>query len=71
MELIRHTIEHIKSKSYGYNLLNKVKDEVKLVIDATPKYRATDRRHVLEANRKTLFVMRTITNIGICRGFVY
>ena len=45
MELIRHTIEHIKSKSYGYNLLNKVKDEVKLVIDATPKYRATDIRH--------------------------
>lgn len=52
MELIRHTIEHIKSKSYGYKLLNKVKDEVKLVIDVTPKYRATDRRHVLEANRK-------------------
>ena len=52
MELIRHTIEHIKSKSYGYNLLNKVKDEVKLVIDATPEYRATDRRRVLEANRK-------------------
>lgn len=52
MELIRHTIEHIKSKSYGYNLLNKVKDEVKLVIDATPEYRATDRSRVLEANRK-------------------
>ena len=53
MELIRHTIEHIKSKSYGYNLLNKVKGvRVKLVIDATPKYRATDRRRVLEANRK-------------------
>ena len=52
MELIRHTIEHIKSKSCGYNLLNKVKDEVKLIIDATPEYRATDRRRVLEANRK-------------------
>lgn len=52
MELIRHTIERIKSKLYGYNLLNKVKDEVKLVIDATPEYRATDRRRVLEANRK-------------------
>ena len=37
MELIRHTIEHIKSKSYGYNLLNKVKDEVKLVIEANRK----------------------------------
>jgi conserved domain protein len=52
MELIRHTIEHIKSKSYGYNLLNKVKDEVKLIIDATPEYRATDKRRILEANRK-------------------
>ena len=52
MELIRHAIEHIKSKSYGYNLLNKVKDEVKLVIVSTPKYKVTDRRRVLEANRK-------------------
>ena len=29
MELVRHTIEYIKSKSYGYKLLSKVKEEVK------------------------------------------
>lgn len=31
MELVRHTIEFIKRKPYGRNLLVKVKDEVKLV----------------------------------------
>ena len=36
MELVRHTIEYIKRKPYGNNLLTKVKDEVKLVIEATP-----------------------------------
>ena len=30
MELVRHTIEYIKKKPYGNNLLLKVKDEVKL-----------------------------------------
>ena len=35
MELVRHTIEFIKRKPYGNKLLIKVKDEVKLVIDAT------------------------------------
>lgn len=52
MELIRHTIEFIKSKSYGYKLLNNAKDEVKLVIDSTPEYHASDRRTILEANKK-------------------
>ena len=52
MELVRHTIEHIKSKSYGHKLLNNVKDEIKLVVDSTPRYKASDRRTILEANRK-------------------
>lgn len=52
MELVRHTIEHIKSKSYGHKLLNNVKDEIKLVVDSTPQYNAADRRTILEANRK-------------------
>lgn len=52
MELVRHTIEHIKSKSYGHKLLNNVKDEMKLVVDSTPQYKAADRRTILEANRK-------------------
>ena len=36
MELVRHTIEFVKRKTYGNNLLVKVKDEVNLVVDATP-----------------------------------
>lgn len=52
MELVRHTIEHIKSKSYGHKLLNNVMDEIKLVVDSTPQYKAADRRTILEANRK-------------------
>ena len=38
MELVRHTIEFVKRKPYGNNLLVKVKDEVKLVVNATPGY---------------------------------
>jgi 5-methylcytosine-specific restriction endonuclease McrBC regulatory subunit McrC len=52
MELIRHTIEFIKSKPYGHKLLNKAKDEVKMVVDSTPGYRAIDRRSIIEANKK-------------------
>lgn len=52
MELIRHTIEFIKSKPYGHKLLNKAKDEVKMIVDSTPGYRATDRRSIIEANKK-------------------
>ena len=40
IQLIRHTIEFIKRKPYGNKLLNKVKDEVKQIIDATPNYAA-------------------------------
>lgn len=52
MELIRHTIEFIKGKPYGNRLLVKVKDEVKLVIDATPGYEVYDRQKVVEQNKK-------------------
>ena len=51
-ELVRHTIEFIKRKSYGNKLLIKVKDEVKLVISATPKYEACDRQKIVDENRK-------------------
>ena len=51
-ELVRHTIEFIKQKPYGNNLLNKVKDEVKLIIDATPSYEAYDRQKIIEQNKK-------------------
>lgn len=52
MELIRHTIEFIKGKAYGYRLLNNVKDEVKLVVGATSEYRATDREKIIRLNMK-------------------
>lgn len=52
MELVRHTIEFIKRKPYGNNLLIKVKDEIKLVIDATPGYKHYDRQRIIEQNKK-------------------
>lgn len=51
-ELVRHTIEFIKRKPYGGHLLVKVKDEVKLVVEATPTYELYDRQKVIEANKK-------------------
>lgn len=52
MELIRHTIEFIKGKPYGNKLLIKVKDEVKLVINATPSYEVCDRQKIVYDNKK-------------------
>ena len=52
MELVRHTIEFIKRKPYGNNLLVKAKDEVKLVTDATPDYEPYDRQKIIEKNKK-------------------
>ncbi len=52
MELIRHTIEFIRRKSYGHSLLAKVKEEVRLVVEATPSYAAKDLRKILIANKK-------------------
>ena len=51
-ELVRHTIEFIKRKPYGNDLLVRVKDEVKLVVDATPGYEQYDRPKIIEANKK-------------------
>lgn len=52
IELIRHTIEFIKGKPHGNSLLDSVKDEVKLVIAATGRYKLADRRKVIELNKK-------------------
>ena len=52
IQLVRHTIEFIKKKPYGYNLLTKVKDEVKLVIDATPAFEQYDRRKIVLKNKE-------------------
>lgn len=52
IQLVRHTIEFIKKKPYGGNLLIKVKDEVKLVIEATQSYEPYDRQRIIETNKK-------------------
>ena len=53
MELVRHTIEFIKRKPYGNKLLAKVKDEIKLVVDATTGYELYDRQKIIEQNKKS------------------
>lgn len=51
-ELIRHTIEFIKTKPYGYTLLLKVKDEVSQIIDVTSEYELYDRQKIIAVNKK-------------------
>jgi 5-methylcytosine-specific restriction endonuclease McrBC regulatory subunit McrC len=54
MELVRHTIEFIKRKPYGGQLLASVKDEIKLVVEVTPSYESSNRQKVVEANKKNV-----------------
>ena len=54
MELVRHTIEYIKSKSYGYKLLSKVKEEVKIIVNATSEYTYEKRNLVIEEKSKNI-----------------
>lgn len=53
-ELIRHTIEFIKKKVYGHRLLAKAKDEVKLIIDATPGFEESDLHKVIVRNTQNI-----------------
>lgn len=50
MELVRHTIESIKRKPYGRRLLAPVRDEVRLVVRATPGYDPGARQKILAQN---------------------
>lgn len=52
IELIRHTIEFIKSKSYGAIILSNIKEELNLIVNATQSYRACDRKKIIEQNKK-------------------
>ena len=52
MKLIRHTIEFIKSKSYGSIILSDIKEELKLIVNATQSYRTCDRQKIIEQNKK-------------------
>lgn len=53
-ELIRHTIEFIKRKPFGNKILERVKDEVKLVFESTTSYKLSDRRKIIEQNKKNV-----------------
>lgn len=50
-ELVRHTVEFIKRKPFGNILLGKVKDEVQLVIAATPGYAPYDTQRIIAQNK--------------------
>ena len=52
VELIRHTIEYIKTFSYGSQILNKVSSEVKQIIEVTKSYSASDRNKLISKNFK-------------------
>ncbi len=53
-ELIRHTIEYIRGKSYGNSLLKAVRDEVGEIINVTNEYRLSDRRKIIDRNKKNI-----------------
>ncbi|MFT8752778.1 MAG: hypothetical protein ABF750_06645 [Oenococcus oeni] len=51
-ELIRHTIEFIKSQSYGSQLLKNVKNEVTAIVEITQDYEFHNREKVLRKNNE-------------------
>ena len=55
-QLIRHTIEFLKTSPIGHSLLKgkDTQDNVRIIIDNTSSYCASDRRKVITSNRKTL-----------------
>ena len=54
IELVRHTIEFIKKKPYGNRILVDVRDEVKLIIEATPNYQVNDRQKIILENKRNV-----------------
>jgi 5-methylcytosine-specific restriction endonuclease McrBC regulatory subunit McrC len=52
MELVRHTIEFIKTKRYGNVILTRVRDEVNAVVAVTERYELHNRQKVIDANKK-------------------
>ena len=53
MQLIRHTIEYIKNKPHGNKVLAMAKNEVKQVVEVTPRYRISDRQTILERTKNS------------------
>lgn len=53
-ELIRHTIEVIKTKPYGNRILSNVKEEINLIIEATPNYQPFSKQKIINENKKNV-----------------
>ena len=56
MELVRHTIEYIRTKEFGAGILSRdeeTKAEVLQVIDATPNYEKNERARIISKNLRT------------------
>ena len=52
-ELIRHTIEYMKTKKYGQNILSidsETMEYVRTVVDHTPDYNIGERQHIIQQN---------------------
>lgn len=54
IELIRHTIEHIKKKQFGNIVLNKCKDECKQIIEVSANFKFSDKHRIVELNNKNI-----------------
>lgn len=52
LQLVRHTIEYIKHKHNGNQILARSKEEVKRIVEVTVGYRLQDRKRVLTDNKK-------------------
>ena len=56
LELIRHTVEYIRSKEFGAGILSRdeeTKSCVSLVVDATPSYVKNERARIISNNLRT------------------
>ena len=51
-QLVRHTIEYIKQKHNGNQILAHANDDVKRIVEVTNSYRFQDRKRVLTDNKK-------------------
>ncbi|MBQ7990346.1 MAG: hypothetical protein IJ251_04775 [Oscillospiraceae bacterium] len=51
-ELVRHTIEYIKTKPYGSQILSRAKEEARDVVGSTQQYRQQDRAKIIGQNIK-------------------
>lgn len=53
-ELVRHTLEFIKKKSYGQRILSQINDEAKLIIEATENYQPCDKQKIIDQSKKNV-----------------